>query len=337
MFYYIVRRTIAAVLMLVVISMTTFALFYAMPSDPARLTCGKVCTPQLVEANRVYLGLDKPITTQYAEFVGGIFTGREFPNDPAFAKANPDKVTHCPAPCFGYSPQRTSLVTPYIAQRWPVSVSIAIGSFIIWIACGVGFGIIAALTRGRWPDRLLVGSSLMVFSLPTFFLGLLIYNYASIKYPIFPSPDYVSFFVNPLSWAKGLIMAWIVLSAVYAASYIRLTRAYMLETMGEDYLRTARAKGVTERSIVFRHTLRAALTPVVTVAGLDLGVVLAGTVIMEQIFGYQGLGRAALDAVIQSDLPMIVPIVLLTATLIVFANLVVDVLYGVIDPRVRLA
>jgi peptide/nickel transport system permease protein len=336
MLYYIIRRIIAAILMLVVISMATFALFYAMPSDPARLTCGKTCTPALIKANRHYLGLDKPITTQYADFIGGLFHERDFPDDPAFAKANPDKVTHCPAPCLGYSPQRTSLVSTYISDRWPVSISIALGAFAIWITFGVGFGIIAALTRGRWPDRLLTSSSLFVFSFPTFFLGLLIYSYLSIKYQFFPAPQYVSIFDSPVEWAKGLIMAWIVLAAVYVASYIRLTRAYMLETMGEDYLRTARAKGATERSVVFRHTLRAALTPVVTVAGLDLGIVLAGTVIMEQVFGYQGLGRAAIDAVTQSDLPMIVPIVLITAALIVFANLVVDILYGVIDPRVRI-
>lgn len=335
MLYYIIRRLIAAVLMLVVISMTTFALFYAMPSDPARLTCGRVCTPQQVEANRHFLGLDKPITTQYANFVGGLVHERTYPDDPAFAKANPDKVTHCPAPCLGYSPLRNSLVTSFISTRWPVSISIALGAFAIWIVFGVGLGIIAALTRGRWPDRMLVGSSLIVFSFPTFFLALLIYQYLSISHQFFPPPVYTSFFASPVDWAKGLIMAWIVLSAVYAASYIRLTRAYMLETMEEDYLRTARAKGVSERSVVFKHTLRAAITPVITVAGLDLGIVLAGTVIMEAVFGYQGLGRAAIDAVTQQDLPVLVPIVLIAATLIVFANLVVDILYGVVDPRVR--
>jgi peptide/nickel transport system permease protein len=274
---------------------------------------------------------------QYSDFIQGIFEGRKFPDDPAFQKRNPDKVTDCPAPCLGYSPVRTSLVSSYIGQRWPVSVSIAIGAFVLWIGAGVGFGIISALTRGKFLDRFFVTSSLIVFSFPTFFLGLIIYTYFSIQNDIFPPPNYVSFFSNPLDWAKGLIMAWIVLAAVYAASYIRLTRAYILETMGEDYLRTARAKGVGTRSIIFKHTLRAALTPIVTVAGLDLGVVLAGTVIMEQVFNYQGLGHATVDAVAQFDLPLIVGIVLVSSTLIVLANLVVDVLYGVIDPRVRLS
>ncbi|HET7304070.1 MAG TPA: ABC transporter permease [Segeticoccus sp.] len=336
MIYYIIRRVIAAVIMIAVISVVVFALFYAMPANPARLSCGKTCTAAQVQANRHYLGYDKPLVTQYSDFMEGIFQGRKFPDDAKFQRENPDKVTDCPAPCLGYSPSRTSLVSSYIAQRWPVSISIALGAFVIWIGAGVGFGIIAALTRGKFLDRLFTTSSLVVFSFPTFFLGLIIYTYASIQYNIFPPPDYVSFFQSPVGWAKGLIMAWLVLSAVYAASYIRLTRSYMLETMGEDYLRTARAKGVSTRSIVFKHTLRAALTPIVTVAGLDLGIVLAGTVIMEQVFGYQGLGRAAIDAVTGFDLPMIVGIVLVSSTLIVIANLVVDVLYGVIDPRVRL-
>ncbi|HET8599867.1 MAG TPA: ABC transporter permease [Segeticoccus sp.] len=336
MIYYIIRRVIAAIIMIAVISVVVFALFYAMPANPARLSCGKTCTEAQVQANRHYLGYDKPLVTQYSEFMQGIFQGRKFPDDKAFQERNPDKVTNCPAPCLGYSPSRTSLVSSYIAQRWPVSVSIAIGAFVIWLGVGVGFGIIAALTRGKFLDRLLVTSSLIVYSFPTFFLGLIIYTYASIQYSILPAPNYVSFFQSPVDWAKGLIMAWIVLAAVYAAAYIRLTRSYMLETMGEDYLRTARAKGVGTRSIIFKHTLRAALTPIVTVAGLDLGVVLAGTVIMEQVLNYQGLGRAAVDATTQFDLPMIVGIVLVSSTLIVVANLVVDVLYGVIDPRVRL-
>lgn len=337
MIYYIIRRTIIAVIMIAVISVVVFALFYAIPANPARLSCGKTCSAAQVAANKHYLGYDKPLVTQYSDFMSGIFQGRKFPDDPVYQRENPQNVTDCPAPCLGYSPVRTSLVSSYIAQRWPVSVSIALGAFVIWIVAGVGFGIVAALTRGGILDRLLVTSSLIVFSFPTFFLGLIIYTYFSIQNNVFPAPNYTSFLQGPLQWAGGLVMAWIVLAAVYAASYIRLTRAYMLETMGEDYLRTARAKGVPKRTIIFKHTLRASLTPIITVAGLDLGVVLAGTVIMEQVFGYQGLGRAAIDAVSQFDLPMIVGIVLVSSTLIVIANLVVDVLYGVIDPRVRLS
>jgi len=336
MLYYIIRRCFAAVAMLFVISVITFGMFYAGPTDPARLTCGKNCTPQSIAANRHFLGLDKPVTTQYAEFVGGIFHERNYPDDPTFIKNNPTKVTRCPAPCLGYSPLQTQLVTDFVKQRFPVTLSITLGSFAIWMVFGVGLGIVAALRRGHWLDRSLVGSSLILYSFPTFFIALLAYNYLSTQWQIFPQPNYVSITESPSEWFKGLLLPWLTLAGVYAAGYIRLTRAYMLETMGEDFLRTARAKGLPERSVVFKHTLRAALTPIVTVAGLDLGGLFAGAAITETVFNFQGMGRAAVDAVSVFDLPVIVALVLVAALFIVVANLVVDLLYGVIDPRVRL-
>jgi peptide/nickel transport system permease protein len=201
---------------------------------------------------------------------------------------------------------------------------------------GVGLGIVAALRRGHWLDRSLVGSSLILYSFPTFFIALLAYNYLSTQWQIFPQPNYTSITEDPVAWFKGLLLPWLTLAGVYAAGYIRLTRAYMLETMGEDFLRTARAKGLPERTVVFKHTLRAALTPIVTVAGLDLGGLFAGAAITETVFNFQGMGRAAVDAVSVFDLPVIVALVLVAALFIVVANLVVDLLYGVIDPRVRL-
>lgn len=336
MLYYIIRRMVAAVLMLVVISIVTFAIFYASPTDPARLTCGRNCTPQLIEANRKFLGLDKPISVQYADFMKGLFTERNFPDDPVFIKNNPDKVTHCPAPCLGYSPLETQLVSDMIKERLPVTLSITLGAFVIWMVLGVGFGIIAALRRGGIADRGLVSIALVLYSFPTFFIGLLMYNYLSTQWQLFPVPQYVPLSQDPKGWFLGLQLPWLTLAASFAAGYIRLTRAYMLETMGEDYLRTARAKGLPERTVVLKHTLRAALTPIVTVAGLDLGVLLAGAAITETIFNFQGLGRATVTAVAVFDLPVIVGLVLVGAFFIVVANLVVDLLYGVIDPRVRL-
>jgi peptide/nickel transport system permease protein len=336
MLYYIIRRCFAAVAMLFVISVITFGMFYAGPTDPARLTCGKNCTPQSIAANRHFLGLDKPVTTQYAEFVGGLFHERNYPDDLTFIKNNPDKVTHCPAPCLGYSPLQTALVTDFVKQRFPVTLSITLGAFAIWMVFGVGLGIVAALRRGHWLDRSLVGSSLILYSFPTFFIALLAYNYLSTQWQIFPQPNYTSITEDPVAWFKGLLLPWLTLAGVYAAGYIRLTRAYMLETMGEDFLRTARAKGLPERTVVFKHTLRAALTPIVTVAGLDLGGLFAGAAITETVFNFQGMGRAAVDAVSVFDLPVIVALVLVAALFIVVANLVVDLLYGVIDPRVRL-
>jgi len=336
MLFYIIRRSIAAVLMLVVISVVTFFMFYAGPTDPARLTCGKNCTPQSIEANRKALGLDKPVPVQYAAFAKGLFVARDFPDDPAFIKSNPDKVTHCPAPCLGYSPLETKLVTDIVKERLPVTVSITMGAFVLWIVFGIGFGIIAALRRGRLADRGLVGLALVLYSFPAFFIALLMYNYLSTQWGLLPPPGYVPFFESPTQWAQGLFLPWLSLASLYAASYIRLTRAYMLETMGEDYLRTARAKGLNERTVVMKHTLRAALTPIVTIAGLDLGGLLAGAAITESVFNFQGFGRAVVQSVKVFDLPVIVALVLVAAFFIVLANLIVDVLYGVIDPRVRL-
>jgi peptide/nickel transport system permease protein len=337
MFYYIIRRSVAAVAMLIVITIVTFGIFYASPTDPARLTCGKNCTPQSIAANRKFLGLDKPITVQYANFMKGLVVERNFPDDPVFARNNPDKVTHCPAPCLGYSPLETQLVTTMIKERLPVTLSLSLGAFVIWIVFGVGLGIVAALRRGGLADRGLVGASLVLYSFPTFFIALLAYNFLSTQWQIFPVPGYTPLTEDPRAWFQGLLLPWFTLAAVFAAGYIRLTRAYMLETMSEDYLRTARAKGLKERTVVMKHTLRAALTPIVTVAGLDLGGLLAGAVITETVFNLQGLGRATVTAVAVFDLPVIVGLVLVAATFVVIANLVVDLLYGVIDPRVRLA
>jgi ABC-type dipeptide/oligopeptide/nickel transport systems, permease components len=337
MLYYIIRRCIAAVLMLVVISIVTFGIFYAGPTDPARLTCGKNCTPSSIAANRHALGLDKPVTVQYANFMKGLVSARTFPDDPVFAKNNPDKVTHCPAPCLGYSPLETKLVTDIVKDRFPVTLSISLGAFVIWIVLGVGLGIVAALKRGHWQDRGIVAISLVFYSFPAFFIALLMYNYLSTQWQVLPPPVYVPIFQDPAGWFKGLLLPWFSLAALFAAGYVRLTRAYMLETMGEDYLRTARAKGLPERTIIFKHTLRAALTPIVTVAGLDFGALFAGAAITETVFNFQGLGRAVVTSVQVFDLPVIVALVLVAAFFIIMANLVVDVLYGVIDPRVRLA
>jgi len=337
MVYYVIRRILASVLMLIVISIVTFGIFYASPTDPARLTCGRNCTAQSIAANRKFLGFDKPLTVQYTDLMKGLVTERDFPDDPVFIKNNPDKVTHCPAPCLGYSPLQTALVTDLIKQKLPVTLSITLGAFVLWIFFGVGFGIVAALRRGRLADRGLLTGSLVLYSFPTFFIALLAYNYLSTQWQLFAVPAYVPITENPWLWFQGLLLPWFTLASVYAAGYIRITRAYMLETMSEDYLRTARAKGLPERTVIFKHTLRAALTPIVTVAGLDLGSLLAGAAITETVFNFQGLGRATVDAVSVFDLPVIVALVLVAAFFIVVANLIVDLLYGVIDPRVRLA
>lgn len=326
---YIIRRVVAAFAMLVVLSIVTFLLFSALPSDPAALTCGKSCSPQVIKANRHRLGLDKPLHTQYTDFVAGIFTGRTYGSGTA--------TFECPAPCLGYSFNRGENVTDLIVSRAPVTIWLALGGFVLWIASGVSIGIVAALRRGRWQDRAIMGFALVGYSFPSFFIGLLLIFFVQIKWGLVGFNDYVSPFQNPVQWFSVFILPWIALATVQAAFYSRLTRNQMLETMGEDYIRTARAKGLKEGRVIGRHALRAGLTPIVTAAGLDLAYLLGGSIITESVFNLDGIGRLAVDSVVNSDLAVINATVLIAATAIIAANLVVDLLYAVIDPRVRLA
>jgi peptide/nickel transport system permease protein len=201
----------------------------------------------------------------------------------------------------------------------------------------VGGGIIAALNKGKWQDRAIVGSALVGFSLPTFFVGLVLLTFVAIKWGLVPIPTWVPFTESPWRWAQNLILPWITLAFFFAASYVRLTRAYMIETMSEDYIRTANAKGVAKWAVIFRHGLRAVLTPIVTAAGLDLGGLLGGAIITESVFSMHGLGYLAVHSVTTMDLPTIVALVMIVSTFIVIANMVVDIAYGFIDPRVKLS
>jgi peptide/nickel transport system permease protein len=213
---------------------------------------------------------------------------------------------------------------------------LAIGAFIMWIIVGVSVGIYSALRRGKWQDKLVMGVSLVGYSLPSFFIGLVLLFFVILKFNLLPPPHYVSPFVDPLQFFQTMLLPWIVLAFLYAAFYMRLTRNQMLDTLGEDYIRTARAKGLPERIVIRRHGLRAGLTPIVTAAGLDLAGLLGGAIITEAIFSLPGLGSLAISSVVDADLPVIVGITLVTATFIIVANLIVDLLYAVIDPRVRL-
>lgn len=326
---YVVRRVLQMFLLMFLLSIVVFFLFNLLPGDPARLTCGKACTPEIIEANRHRLGLDEPPLTQYVKFVSAIFVGRTFsPDSPA--------PIICDAPCLGYSFNRHQQVMTLITQAAPVTFWLAIGAFILWITAGISLGIFAALNHGRWPDRLVMAISLIGYSLPAFFLGLLLIFFVIIKWQMLPFPAYVSPFDNPVQFLQTMILPWIVLATLNTAFYMRLTRNQVLETFGDDYVRTARAKGLPERTVVVKHALRAGLTPIVTAAGLDLAVLLGGAIISENIFSLPGLGALAVNSVTDSDLPLIAGITLVTASIIIVANLVVDLLYAVVDPRVRL-
>jgi peptide/nickel transport system permease protein len=317
------------IMLLFVLSIVVFVLFQLVPGDPARLTCGKACTPAVIEGNRRRLGYDEPVPTQYIKFVTGIFVGRTFSPD------SPEPII-CKAPCLGYSFSKHEEVLSIIARAAPVTFWLAIGAFILWIFVGVTLGIFAALRRGRWPDRLVMGISLVGYSFPSFFIGLILVFFIIIKWKLLPFPDYVSPFENPFKFLQTMILPWVVLATLYAAFYMRLTRNQVLEVFNDDYVRTARAKGLPEHTVVVRHALRAGLTPIVTAAGLDLAGLLGGAIISENIFSLPGLGSLAVSSITDSDLPLITGITLLTASLIIFANLVVDLLYAVVDPRVRL-
>lgn len=326
---YVIRRLTLMVFLLLVLSIVTFALFNAVPTDPARLTCGKTCTPEIIAANRVRLGLDQPLVVQYWEWLRAIFVGRSYGSGTA--------TFQCSAPCLGYSFRNQASVTTLIVQALPVTFFLALGAFVLWMAIGLGTGIYAANRRGSWQDRTVLGITLVGYSLPVFFIGLLLLIFLVVRMHILPYPDYSPPWVNPLGFLQTMILPWIALAILYAAYYTRLTRSQMLETLSEDFIRTARAKGLPERTVVRKHALRAGLTPIVTSAGLDLAGLLGGAVITEYIFSLPGLGRLAIHAVTDYDLPTMTGTTLIAAAFIIVANIAVDLLYMVIDPRVRLS
>jgi peptide/nickel transport system permease protein len=325
---YIARRLLGMLFMLLLLSLAVFLLFSVLPTDPARLTCGKACTPEIIEANRRRLGLDLPVWQQYWEFLKGLFVGRTY--------GSGTQTFECSAPCLGYSFKRGEEVTVLIKDRFPATMWLALGAFVLWIIVGVSVGIYAALRRGKWQDKTVMSISLIGYSLPSFFIGLILLFFVVLRWQLLPYPSYVSPFENPVQFFQTMILPWIVLAILYAAFYMRLTRNQMLDTLGEDYIRTARAKGLPERVVIRKHGLRAGLTPIVTAAGLDLAGLLGGAIITEAIFSLPGLGALAISSVVDADLPVIVGITLVTATFIIVANLIVDLLYAVIDPRVRL-
>lgn len=333
MIRYIIRRLIISVLLLIVVSAVTFGVFFLIPklsgTDPARMYAGKIADPAAVKAIGVKLGFDKPIYEQYGLFMKGIVVGRDY-------NAGPD-VDHCPAPCFGYSFKTDQAVWPLLLNRLPVTASLAVGAAVIWLICGTLAGVISALRRGSILDRSVMVVALAGVSLPIYFTGLIAQLVFVHQLHWFPGGAYVPLLQDPGGWAGKLFLAWVTLALLYAATYARLTRATMLETVGEDYIRTARAKGLRERVVIGKHAMRSVLTPLVTIFGLDLGGALGGAILTESVFSLPGLGKLSIDAVGQKDLPIILGVTLFAAFFIVVANFLVDLLYAVIDPRVRLS
>jgi peptide/nickel transport system permease protein len=348
---FIVRRLIAVFFMLVALVITTFFMFSALPANPAALSCGKNCEPAQIERIEQRLGLDETLWSQLGRYAVGIPCGRFYPAEgpilqcPAFDDSlqPQDGQFVCPAPCLGYSFRTGEDVTSIITKAMPVTISVALGAFVLFLVVGVLLGIYAALRRGRWQDRTAMGAALIGYSFPSFFIGLVLLYFVVFLPPqlfdgwqLLPYPKWTPLTENPAAWLEALILPWITLALLYAAFYARLTRNQMLETLGEDYIRTARSKGLSERTVIFKHGLRAGLTPIVTAAGLDLAFLLGGAVIVEQVFALPGLGRATIDAISDSDLQLIIGVVIVTSVIVLIANLIVDILYAAIDPRVRL-
>jgi peptide/nickel transport system permease protein len=325
-------------LMLVAMSFIVFALFMKNPVDPAQFSCGKNCPPERIEETRKALGYDEPLFVRWGSFAKGVVVGREYPANEEMREANPALVTECAAPCLGYSQQLQMTVNEEIAEAAPISMSIAMVAVIIWVIFGVLFGVLAAIFKGTLVDRGVVGGTLFLYAFPTFFVGALLINFVAIKWGLFPAPGYVPIADGGVGqWFVQLLLPGFTLAVVYMAGYVRMTRAFVLESLSEDYIRTARSKGVRGPKVLFKHALRAALTPLVTMFGLDLAAVLGGAIITEQVFNYYGLGKLAVTANNNYDLPTIVGLVLLLGGLVILANIIVDILYAFIDPRVRVA
>ena len=334
MINFIIRRLIGTVFLLIVVSLVTFAIFFLIPRLAGQNTyqlaaqyVGRNPTRQAVLQVEQQLGLADPLYLQYGRFLRGIVLGAHYRSGPS--------VTYCPPPCFGYSFRSQLPVWPQMMSDVPVTLSLAIGASVLWLIGGVSIGVLSALRKGTLFDRFSMGIALAGVSLPIFFTGLIALELFSYKWPIFPNVQFVPFTQNPVEWARNLILPWITLAFLYAALYARLTRAGMLETMSEDYIRTARAKGLPERKVVAKHGLRAALTPIVTIFGMDLGLLLGGAIITEVTFSLHGLGLFTVEAIQNQDQPEILGVTMLAAFFIVIANLVVDILYAVLDPRVR--
>jgi peptide/nickel transport system permease protein len=329
MLRFIIKRVLVALLTLAAIDVITFGVFFAVPSSPAEVMCSKNCDKERLDRVNAALGLDKPKFDQFVDFNKGLVFGRDF-------KVG-DKADHCPAPCLGYSFRTSEAVTKVLGRGLPITVSIVIGAFILWMIVGVSLGVYSALHRGTLSDKIAIGISLVGASMPVYFFALILMGIFVFSLKIFEFPHFVSITDNPLLWAKSLILPWLALTFVQAAGYARYSRSQMLETLSEDYIRTARAVGLPKRTVHMKHALRAAITPVITLAGLDLGVFLGGVAITETIFGMHGIGWQSVNAVIDLNLPVVMGTVLIAAFFVVVSNTLVDVLYAFIDPRVKLS
>ena len=327
---YIVRRLFTAALVVILTSMIVFAIFFLGPTNPAQPLCdlnGR-CTPERLALLTEAMGFNEPVTQQYLEWAKGIFVDRE---------VDMGAIYQCDAPCLGISYSTRTPVTEDLIARFPATLSIAIGGSLIYLTLGVLLGTVAARFRGTATDRGLVTFSVVVSAIPYFVIALLVWIFFSLTWGIFPDTSYTPLTEDPAAWFWGLMLPWLCLGITGSTAYARFTRGQMIESLGEDYVRTAQAKGIKSRKVIVVHALRAAIVPVITIFGLDFAYLLSGTIVTEQIFGIDGIGRWAIEALrAPVDFPVVAATTLFASVLIVIANLLVDIFYSVIDPRVRL-
>lgn len=329
MFGYIVRRVVAAFLVVVLTSMIVFALFFLGPTDPAAQICNANgrCTQERQEALETALGLNQSVFTAYGTFVKGLFVDRTIEAGGTYS---------CDAPCLGISYTSRQEVRKQLTDKYPATIALAVGGAAIYLFLGVVSGSLAARWRGTFADRALVSSSLLVSSVPYYVLALLAWIFLVLQWNVFPTTGYFPITENPVRMIGGLLLPWLVLGVAQSTVYARFSRGAMVEALGEDYARTAAAKGLSKNKVIFKHGLRAAIVPIVTIFGLDFAFLLSGTIVTERIFEIDGIGNYGLQAISPVDFPIISAVVLVTAVLVVTANLIVDVVYSFLDPRVRL-
>jgi peptide/nickel transport system permease protein len=315
---FLLRRLAWSALVVWFVTTAVFVIYFAVPRDVARLVAGNRASEQTLAIVRARLGLDRPLHLQYASFLERLARGD-----------------------LGESFLTQERVITTIARDLPVTASLALGSALIWLVLGVGAGVIAATRRQSRTDRAITAIGLALYSMPTFLLGQLLLFFLFFQlwragFELFPPGSYVAWSRSPLQWARFLALPWLSIALVTAATYSRLTRSAMLDVLEEDYIRTARSKGLTESRIIWRHALKSSLTPVVNQLGVDLSTLMGGAIVTEVVFGLPGLGREAVLAVANQDLPVIMGITILSAVLVVAASLVVDLAQALLDPRVRL-
>ena len=314
---FLVRRILQGLVVLWIITMGVFALFFMVPSNVAHTLAGRQATPREIAMINQRLGLDQPLWKQYAEFVGRAVHGD-----------------------LGYDYYHQVPVTTIIEQALPITLSLALGASVIWLVLGVYNGVVSAVRPRGIADRSLTVTSLVFYSMPSFLLGLVLLYFLYYQLTLagvtwFPAGGYLPLGQGLGPWAQHLVLPWLTLALISAAAYTRLTRGAMLDVLGQDYMRTAHAKGLSRRRVTYRHGLRSALTPVVTQFGIDLGQLVGGVVVTEEVFSLPGLGKTAVDAITLQDLPVIVGTVVFASAAVVVANILVDLGYALLDPRVR--